>query len=115
MSNKNIYEFSDKISENYIQYEKDGKNVWINNYYVDENNGKLFTMMLKESFSQMKKKGCEYHFQIVDQNEWISSLSKIKGWKFNSKYDDQNVVIYCHIDDAPFCIMKGILGDDFLE
>jgi hypothetical protein len=109
-NNKNIFVFCDKISDNYIVFRKDGKDVWIDKYYVDPDNGKLFVILLKDSFEKMKRKGCETYKQIVDADEWESFLKNIFGWEIISQ-DNENktILLSCTIDDAPICITNSLL------
>lgn len=106
-----IFTFSDKITDNFIEFRQEGSKLWIDKYFIDQENGKLFAMLLKESFSKMKKKGCKEYFQYVTTEEWDNYLKNIQEWKIVS-VDDANklILLKCDIKRAPICIMQGFLG-----
>jgi len=109
----NIFVFCDKISDNFITFRKNNEDVWIDRYYVDQENGKLFVMLLKDSFQKMKDKGCKIYKQYVSADEWESFLKNISGWEVLLHHDNDNVIlIACTIDDAPTCIVNGLLIDN---
>ena len=109
-TDKNIFVFCDKISDNFIVFRKDEKDVWIDKYYVDPDNGKLFVMLLKDSFGKMKCEGCNTYKQFVNVDEWESFLKNISGWKILSQDNENNTILLsCTIDDAPICITNGLL------
>lgn len=101
--------FSDKITENFIEFKIDGDCAWIEKYYIDPDNGKLFMMLLKESFIKMKENGCKFHMQYVSIDEWENGIKNIEGWSIDSVSDD-SILIKCDIDMAPICIANGLLN-----
>ena len=110
MSLENIFTFSDKITDNYVEYEKVGSDVWILRHYIDPDNGKLFVMLLKESFTQMKNKGCTRYKQCVSFDDWEKYLKKSEHWNIISQnFTEKTMIIDCDIDWAGTLIIQGLL------
>ncbi len=106
------FTFSDKITDNYIVIEKDKNICWIDKYYVDGDNGKLFVVLIKESLNTMKKEGCDTFVQHVDENYWNSFLKSNKKWKIlnnSDNHDFENGIVHicCNINDAAECVISG--------
>jgi hypothetical protein len=109
----NNFTFSDKITENFIEFRKDGSNLWIEKYFVDPENGKLFAMLLKESFTKMKKKGCKTYMQYVSVEDWENFIKNIPEWKIVSLDNVKKLMLLsCDINCAPVCIMRGFLDNN---
>lgn len=104
------FKFFDKITDNYIEFRIDGNCAWIERYYVDNDNGKMFIMLLKESFLEMKKKGCSCHMQYVSAEEWDKSIKNVEGWEIVSVDSSNIMLIKCDIDIAPICIADGLMN-----
>lgn len=110
MTTQKIFSFSNKNTNNSVEFEKDGDIVWITHYNVDEDNGKLFVLLLRESFDKMKKLGCKYHNQCIGVEEWDTHISAIKHWTVIEKLEDK-IIIQTPIDYAATCIITGFVGD----
>ena len=98
--------FNDKITENYIVIVKENNECWMEKYYLDSENVKLFVATIKEAFDKIKKEGCDKFIQYVDKCEWDGFLKTNKKW---SILNDENgiMLICCNIDDAVECIVRG--------
>ena len=100
------FTFSDKLTDNYVVMEINKNICWIDKYYVDSENGKLFVVLIKEALNNMKNQKCDTFVQYVDENEWNIFLKNNKKWKF---LNNENGIVYisCNIDDAAECIIYG--------
>lgn len=106
------YEYSEKVSNNYIKLFVDEKNIaWIHKYFIDSENYKLFAVMLKNAFLEAASKhNCDKYMQYVAYDDW-KYLKDNDLWKI--EFDDDNAfvkLISCDIDNAPVCIMSGFLN-----
>lgn len=109
-----LLKFSDDITDNYIEINGDENEAWINRYYVDPDNVKLFVVSLMEAFQQIKEKtGAKIYKQYVQISDWDNYLKKTEYWKIENINDiDNTMIIYCNIDDAAFCIVEGLMRND---
>lgn len=103
--NKDIYEYA--MSDNMVEIDYDDTVCMINRYYIDEDDIKMFFVLLKESLMKMKKKGIQKFVQIVSSEEWDAMLSLNKSWNIEN-YMNNDVYISCDIDNAPECIAIGL-------
>lgn len=104
---KNIFQYPCKFSDNFISLEYDGDTCWIDRYYVDDDNIKMFFVLLNESIENMKNKGITKFTQTVPNEDWDSFLSVNKKWNIISKNNDNTIEIYCDINDAAESIAQG--------
>ena len=104
----NIFRFTQKHSDNVILFSKLGKTAYIDNYYVQPENGKSFVILLKSSFATMKKNGCNYYSQTISREDWENYLKDNDEWKIIKEYEDI-MTIACDIDAASECIVDGFL------
>jgi len=107
--NRDVFHY--KMSDNFIAFEYDNESCWIERYYMDEDNVKLFYVLLKDAIVKMKKKGIKKFLQTVDLNTWDGDLKTNKAWKLLSISTYGTVDIMCNIDDAALCIAKGFKYD----
>jgi hypothetical protein len=109
-----IFNFNDKCTENNIEFEKSELVAWINNYNIDPKNCKLFILLLKSSFEEMIKKGCEYYQQIVLESEWDEFIHFNKEWTIINKFDEKpkTLLICCDINIACELIVDGFLRNN---
>jgi hypothetical protein len=100
------FTFSDKITDNYVVIKMDRNICWMDKYYVDSDNGKLFIVILKEAFDKMKKQKCDTFIQHVDENDWDCFLKSDNRWKV---LNNENGIVHisCNINDALECIISG--------
>lgn len=129
MTEENIFRFADKCTYNYIEFEKSENITWITSQYVDPDNCKLFMLLLKSSFENMKSKGCTTYQQLVLQSDWDGFLKENKEWVIVEKYDESlnsaddndnnnnsnhpaTILISCDIDFATELIIDGFLRNN---
>lgn len=117
MENTNIFRFNDKCTDNFIEFEKFEQSTWIVNHYVDPDNCKLFMLLLKSSFENMKNHGCTEFKQLILETEWTDFLCENKEWEIIEKYPgDKNspsvMMIKCDIDIAHELVIDGFLRNN---
>ena len=112
----NVFIFSEKISKNSIEFEKDGSHTWINSHYLDPDNGKLFVVLLSESCIEMKKKGCKILLHLVSSDDWNSFVKNTPGWSVIKHNKQENTTLLgCSIDNAPYCVFDGIFRNAHID
>ena len=100
------FTYNNKSTENYISMRISEQTCWIDHYYVDPENGKLFVVLLKEAIKDMKEKKCNTFSQYVSENDWDNFLKSNNIWKKINDFDGI-VHITCPIDDAVKCVIAG--------
>lgn len=115
-TDSNIFRFSDKATDNFIEIERNGNVMWINVHYVDENNCKLFLLLLKTSINKLIKLGCTKFRQLVLKSDWKDFLSENKEWTIVEEninvgeYD--TLLIECNSSIAHELITDGFLRNN---
>ncbi len=105
-----IYIYCDKMTDNYIEICIIDDYAIMQKHFIDSDNGKLFVSLLKEAFSDIKTKGAVVYRQYVMKNEYTDIIKNVVGWKLvKDDIDDDIVTLECSIDDAPICIVQGLL------
>jgi hypothetical protein len=107
--------FKDPCTKNFIHFIVSGNNkeCQIIDYYVDENNSKIFIILMKNSFEQMKKSGCEKLIQTITVSDYDMLYKNDTDVEFVViSRDDSYITISCDIDYAPTHIAKGFLFSD---
>lgn len=106
------YSYEENNTNNKLEFTVDNNNViWINNYYVDPENVKLFVVMLKNAFNTIiSNHKCDMYMQYVSCDDW----NHIKGndnWKICKSDDALGIkLISCNASVAPQCILDGFLN-----
>jgi hypothetical protein len=106
------YEYTEKISDNYLKIYVDANNImWIHNYHVDELKGKLFAIMIKKACDNIiEKHNCKKHMQYITHESWEYLKNDLK-WKVECDDDASGVkLISCDIINAPVCIIDGFMS-----
>lgn len=96
-------------SENLFEYEIDNTIAIMISSFMDEDEIKLFFVLLRESVDQLKNKGCTVFRQYVTPDDWDNYLQNNSKWRIvecSEFYN--NVLIECNIDDALSCIGDGL-------
>jgi hypothetical protein len=108
-----MYVYCDKLTDNYIEMIIKDDCSYIQKHYIDPDNGKLFVSLLKEAFDDIKKKGITIYRQYVLKDEYSTIIKNVIGWTIiDDDEDDDVVILECSVDDAPLCIVQGLLFDD---
>lgn len=115
--NPNIFKYTDKCTYNFVEMEKYNESLWINSHYVDPDNCKMFIILLKFAFENMKSKGCTEFQQIVLESDWNEFLHENIEWNIIEKYKGNNnvpdtLLIKCNIDFANELIIDGFLRNN---
>jgi hypothetical protein len=105
------YEYTEKISENYLKIYVDANNImWIHDYYVDELKGKLFAIMIKKACDDMiEKHNCEKYMQYITHESW-EYLESDSKWNVECDDIDGVKLISCDIINTPVCIIDGFMS-----
>ncbi len=117
MSKDKIFRFTDKCTCNFVEFEKSDFATWINTHYIDPDNCKLFMLLLKSSFDNMKLTGCTEYHQLVLQTDWDDFLGENKEWSIIEKYESNEYIpatllVSCHIDVANELVIDGFLRNN---
>jgi hypothetical protein len=117
MQKDNIFRFTDKCTYSFVEFEKSDLITWINSHYVDPDNCKLFMLLLKSSFDDMKLVGCTEYRQLVLQTDWDDFLSENKEWSIVEKYESggevpATMLVSCNIDVANELVIDGFLRNN---
>ena len=112
MTLPSVFVYCDKMTDNYIEIIKENNIVYIQKHYIDPDNGKLFVVLLKEAFRDMKDKGSIMYRQYVEKYEWEIILKYVDGWRVVETSKNDTILLECDIDDASYCIMEGIMTHD---
>lgn len=111
--NDNKTFFSDDATESYIDMERYNDICWINKLFVDPDNQKLFMMLSKTSFLEMKKKGCTKYQQLVSEDDWNLFLKENNEWKILKQNNvDRSMLIECDITLAHELFMDSLLRNN---
>ena len=106
-TNRNVYQYPSSFSDSMISFEYENDACWIDKYYIDEDNIKMFFVLLKDSIEKMKKSGYKKFLQLVSNDDWEIFLSKDDIWKIEKEHSDRTKTIMCDINDAPRGIARG--------
>jgi hypothetical protein len=110
--------FEDSCTKNFINFivSENNKECQIIDYYVDEDNSKIFIILLRDSFEQMKHSGCEKFIQTITVSDFDNLYKNDNDNEFVIvSRDELYVTISCNIDYAPTHIAKGFLFHDNIE
>lgn len=99
--------FEDK-TENYVITNLVKNIVFIEKYNVDEKNGKLFVVMLKNAFNDAKVKGCVKYQQTIYLDDYEKLITK-NDWEIIKK-DDYSITLECDIDYAAVMIISEFMN-----
>lgn len=105
--------FTDKATCSYIDMAWNDNVCWINYHYIDDRHLKLFMILMKTSFKEMKKKGCTKYQQLSLKTDWDLFLKENPEWKIikENKYDE-SVLIECNIDIASELVIDSFLRNN---
>ena len=109
--NANTFRFTDEATDSFIEMERSCEFAWINNYYVDPDNCKLFMLLLKTAFSNMKQKECKKYQQLAMKQDWNNFMKENPEWTI-VRSDYETILVECDIDLAPELIVDGFLRNN---
>lgn len=102
--------FECPLSDNYLEFITDSENKEVIMEYVkiDNDNFKLFILLLKKAFIIFENEHFNTFVQTVSTKEWKSFLSSNKKWKLRYCSELNNTcTIECNIKDALVNIALG--------
>lgn len=104
------YTFQDNLSKNLIVCKPDPPTLWIENYFIDEDNPKLFVALLQTTLRSYLDQGLTIFKQWVSDIDWNTFLHKIPFWRI-VYLDPINQVrlIECDLIDAPKALIEAFL------
>lgn len=104
-------EFKDNITKNYLKFHTENTIVWLDEYYVDENDPKLFVALLQTSIQFYIDAGFKKFSQWVSDDDWNGFLHKISYWKIiliNPHLKCK--LIECDLSDAAVCLVESFFA-----
>jgi len=105
MSEKFVYE--DGFNNIILSGNKDV--IYIDEYHICDNKGKLFVLLIKKAFNELSKLGYTKHQQYVSEEDWNSFLCKKEEWKLLKK-EKIGILIECNIEYASTIIIESFLN-----
>jgi len=95
-------------SDNYISYIIDNNICTMDNVIMDNDNIKLFFVLLRNSIDDLKSKKCTIFRQNIVMSDWIE-LNELQCWKLISENKFMNsCLIECDINNALTNIAKSL-------
>jgi hypothetical protein len=100
-----------QFSDNYFEFvcDSETKQIWIENYNLDDENIKAFFNLLRLAIDQLTEKGYIKYTQLVEKKDWDTFLKNDPDWTFvkEDNFIIPKCLIECDIKNACYCIAKG--------
>jgi len=102
-----FYQAKYKFNDTYINFKlyEEKKEIWIEDYYIDFNNIKIFFMLLRNSIDKFINDKYVTFVQTILSNDW-NMICHLK-WKIRSNNVYTNI-IECDINNAIENIVNGL-------
>ena len=108
-----VSRFEDQISSNFLEFKREGDIIWLERYFVDQDNPKLFVALLQTAISGFIDLKCTKLRQWVNSDDWINFLCNVKYWKIKKLDIPTNTkLLECKIKNAAICIVDSFMANN---